>query len=381
MKILSFIIAALMVLLAFRPAQAQFSVTDFPFIEDITHPYARALGEADITGYFSGGLSHLNPAFSGTRNFVRIGSNFTPRFLIVPDFKTQPNRDYAPEIFFVTPHVGVQVNRWDVSYQFRYYDLGEFRNESGTLIDGAEGVQEFTASYAVSDRFNVGASLNFYQSDRGYDPRGATSGVTMHLGVIFREALHFPNYSLYSSMGWSLTHFGRAREYALGAGNTPQPTTMRLGGSLRLELPQTYRNFRLFSVTAHTAFSRLVIGYNQNTLTPYGSFEALLRSWENYMVRDGDNFVEITLIDQIRRHVGLELEIMEVVKLRGGYRNRPDDFHENIRWTAGIGIDLDYIRLDASHVLGDFSTEYGKTIWMLTVAAPLEWVITSFGEE
>lgn len=362
-------------------AISQISVTDFPFIEEIANPYARALGEADITSYHGGGLTHLNPAFDGREGFVRLGSNFTPRFIIVPDFKTQPNREFAPDVFFVTPHLGVEYEGWDASYQFRYYNLGEFRNESGVRIDGAEGIQELAVSRSFSDRFRAGVSLNFYQSDRGFDPRGPTTGASMHFGAIYRDSFHLENFSLYPSLGWSLVNFGRAKEYALGFGHSPQPTTMRLGGSLRLELPARYDEFRIFAATIHTAISRLIVGYNQNTLVPFGSFEALLRSWDNYLVRDGDDFVEISLLDQIRRHVGLEITLFEIIKLRGGYRHRPDVLKEKVMYTAGLGIDMEYIRLDASHVFGDFRSDYGNTLWMLTVAAPLEWVITSFAEE
>ncbi len=365
----------------FQASFAQFDATDFPFIDEINHPYAVALGEADITRYIGGGLAHVNPALRGKSEFVRIGSNFTPRFLIVPDFKTQPNREFAPEIFYVTPHIGVEYEGWDASFQLRYYIMGEQVNLEGRRFQSAENIQEITVSRAFSPRFRAGTSLNFFQSDRGFDPAGTVSGISMHFGAIFADELHLPGFSLYPSLGWSLTNFGRARTYALGAGNSPLPTTMRLGGSLRFEFDKEYRNFRAVSATLHTAFSRMIIGYNTRDLTPYDSFEALLRSWNNYLVRDGDEFIEITVMDQIRRHLGLEIELMEVFQLRFGYRHRPDQLESHQRYTIGAGINLTYIRLDMSHILGDYNGRYGQTLWMLTVAAPLDWVITSFGEE
>lgn len=335
-----------------------------------------------MTRFTGGGLIHLNPALQGRRGYARLGSNFTPRFIIVPDFKTQPNREFAPEIFYITPHLGVQSEAWDVSFQLRYFTFGEQVNLEGRRYSGLETIQEIGVSRFLTERLALGASLNFFQSERGLDPAGSVNGVSMHLGAVFQEEFHFAGgYVLYPALGWSLSHFGRAKTYALGAGNSPLPTTMRLGGSLRLDFPHTYQNLQWFSATLHTAFSRLIIGYNTRDLTPYNSFEALLRSWNNYLIRDGEELREVTLQDQIRRHLGLEMTFFEIISLRGGYRHRPDQREWQQRYTVGLGVDLGYIRMDVSHYLGDYHRRYGRTLWMVTVAAPLDWVISSFGQE
>lgn len=220
------------------------------------------------------------------------------------------------------------------------------------------------------------------------------TNVAIDLGMLYEDRYVFNNYVLQSSYGCSLTDFGPVTEYDIGeippnveVSPHPReyfnptlglPMTMRLGFVLDIDRKQYWYNRPIFSISIMGQLSK-EMGRTDENDNPYGPFHALIASWGPYEASTGE---QVHLIDQIERHGGLELSIVDLIKARVGYINRASILRESDYFSYGFGLDGYYLSLDYANVSREervYKRETGsfelvnqyRNIWQLTVRVPI----------
>ncbi|MDR9418206.1 hypothetical protein [Gracilimonas sp.] len=81
-----------------------------------------------------------------------------------------------------------------------------------------------------------------------------------------------------------------------------------------------------------------------------GPWEALFKSWGPYKRFNGQDYVELSLLDQLQTQTGLELIYLETLSLRfGHYYEHPENGARSYS-TFGIGVHYKYFTMDYSEI-------------------------------
>jgi len=260
-------------------------------------------------------------------------------------------RDYNPVVAY-------SKNHWTFSYElkFRDYGVNVNPNHSGTSefeYHPFQSAHTLSAAYQFSDSFTAGLGINIVNSKLyptgiavGGNHGAKASGVSLNMGVIYHKNLKTDLFELKPGGGWSLTEFGPTIKYSGSSAREPLPMIMRAGVSLQATFNRTFKNRHYFSLGVFENFSKLMLDKNLAKGDRPGPFHTLFNSWGSLPYYTGSDWIEISQGDQIRRHTGFELGVMDFLYLRYGLQRQSGVMTHEHKKFKGLGLNLPYVNID-----------------------------------
>jgi len=247
--------------------------------------------------------------------------------------------------------------------------------------------QNFNVSfgYNLSEKTKLGFGINYIYSRREnlFNPEDddyiTAKNFSLDLGILHEINKEFENFSISSSMGWSLTDFGPTFTFSNSNGQGTNgesiryglPMVMRAGLSLTFSVNKRWVNRRYGKIKLLGSLSK-GMARTDDEGDPHGPFRSLFSSWDSYSRSDGQN---IQLGDQIQRHQGIELSFFDIFFGRLGYIHRPSKrFGYNIS-SLGFGLDLYYLSVDYARIKPKpneiVNVFEDRSVWQITGRIPI----------
>lgn len=375
------IIVFLFVLISFS-VKAQVVITGVPFFEITNEARSVGLASSNIALRGSRGGLHLNPAVLANHNTIEITSQFNIEdgygFFGTPWL---PNSNREPDIF--TPQLIVGFDKYSVGYQFTYFDLGKrtYIGEASPESIGKSNSYEFSHTFSLAHSLNqymsIGVGLSFFKSSlvTEYNIEGETRrsvrGTTLDLGVYSEYPFQYQNLVLTPSLGWSITDIGKPISYTKDGLEDPLHTVMRGGLGLRLDVDEEIMGFRVLSVGIYGSLSKVMARRDEEGI-PYGPLKAIFKSWDSFEKFKGQETISLDLIDQLRKHSGLEFTVLEVLNLRfGHFYEHPDNGNREYD-TFGLGIQYKYFSFDYAKIHAGENPSDGSGFFQFSLNVSIE---------
>lgn len=169
------------------------------------------------------------------------------------------------------------------------------------------------------------------------------------------------------SAGFNLSNVGPGMQYTDNAQKDPLPTVLRFGIAFDYDLdPEGFNR-----ITIATDVSKIMarneafeVPSGDSTVVEYkavGPLEALVKSWDTFERFDGQEFVDVSLMEQFMIGAGAEYWYDDLFALRAGYyyEDPNNGDREYITFGAGLrynsfGVDFSYIKtLESEHPLAN----------------------------
>lgn len=336
---------------------AQVAITAVPFLE--INNDARSMGMAGSNVALKGGRSgiHLNPATLGKVGQLEISSQ-----LNINNSESFFGTDWLPsfnisDLYILSPQLIIGFDDFSVGYQYTQLNLGEqyVTSENGTEIIGTFNFYEFahtlSASFDVNKSISLGMGLNYFKSSlaSGTSVGGqlvdSPSTLTIDVGVYAEHPFETNLMKITPSLGWSLTDFGYPIRYTDGGQEDPLPMLMRGGLGLRIDLDEKLFDLQILSMGLYGALEK-IMARREDDGTPYGPVKALFRSWDPYEIFDGQETISLSVGDQFRRSLGLELIMLETLSLRWGHFYEHPNNGAREYTTRGIGFHYRFLTIE-----------------------------------
>ena len=381
---------------------AQVGITAVPFLEINNDARSAGLAGADVAKISRNGL-HLNPAALGPVGIIQLTSPFN-RDNGVPFFSTNWLRSFNYSgLSYASPKLIIGFDKLVIGYQYNRLHLGqrvitdERTPDVISILDSYEVNQGFSFSYPISDYVSIGSGINFIKSDLasglmvGEYKVEAAKQVSFDFGVYGQRPVELEKLIITPSVGWSLTDFGYGMKYA-NAKEDPLPIVMRAGLGLKVDVNEYLWGLRVLSFAGYGALSKIMARYevveindeNGNPIVidyeAVGPFEALVKSWDTYTRFNGQEYVDLTVWEQFRRHSGFEVTFLEILTLRSGHFYEHQNNGARVYDTFGIGIEYKYFSFDYSQYYPDEEDHPldGTEFYQLSIHVPLDDVTGVF---
>lgn len=364
-------------------AKAQKGLTAFDFQTIQPHPYVHALGNATVAARGYPGAIGVNPATIGTVEAVRIGSNIN-----LNQGPVYSSPWILPAIFgdywITAPSGTVKMDEWAVGVQMKYFSWGnvEIRDQqSNNLYTVDLFDQSSNVAYDLNSSVTIGGGLNLIRS-RLYSesPKDVSVHPTLDLGVYYQTRRDRGFVTVRPSLGLSLTDFGRNFSYNNQRGDLAGPTMIRGGGGFQVASASRQFGRPEWRIGLYGALSNLLVSgeFVEKDRVEYfeadGPFTSLVNGWGSTTggvpVPSGDP-TQIGPWERIRKNVGMEMSVLDIVSFRLGRFHESDDAGGRKYTTLGLGLDAYFLSLDAAWGLGKENTEEDLSYGRLTVRIPL----------
>lgn len=358
--------------------KAQSYFTAVPFITANQSVQSVSLGNSNVAGKGDTWAYHLNPAgiFYGDSAARLSFHTFTP----YDDFNDQRINSIIG---------GHQFNQLAISYSLVDYDLGIHyitEQTSPEIIDKYRPYEiaiNFSAAYHFDNGFTVGGGINYIHSDLGGDQKingreiYPGKALSLDIGTRYENAVYTSDYfSILTGLGFSLTDFGNKVKYTDNSPGDPLPMILRGGLEVSLKSENQYKGLDLFEVSYSSALSKYMAGVEikpDSSVEAYGPVKSLFKTWNSFEWFNGREYLNVSLLDQIWKHHGIEFSLLETFFLRFGYeipeKPRVDDYK-----SIGFGIDLYYLRFDyakKNYESRGYTFIKEQYFWQLSARIPL----------
>ncbi len=261
-----------------------------------------------------------------------------------------------------------------------YLNLGEQVETDETSPEPISRFQSYEVAlggsygYQVSKNFGVGTSLRLIYSSLASGTSIAAqkvnpgSSVAVDLSFLYKtDIFSLGGRDARFSFGSNLSNLGPGIQYTDNAQKDPLPTVLRFGWSFDLDLDDEGIN----RITVANDISKIMartdkfeVQSGDSTVIEtkaVGPIEALYKSWSSYERFDGQNTIEVGLMEQFMIGAGIEYWYADQFALRGGYyyEDPQNGDREYITFGAGIrysflGVDFSYIKtLEEDHPLAN----------------------------
>ena len=375
---------------------AQVGTTALPFLEINNNARSVGLAGADVA-MMGGNGAFLNPATLGNRNSITISSPFT-RESGYSFFSTPWLPSLNDNLSYQNPSIIVGLDRLTIAYHFNKFDAGEVDTRlrvsegEGDIYRNYDQIHGFSMSYSVGEKFSIGTGINSYKSNI-YN--GSFTGLSFDFGAYFQNPITFHDLKITPSVGWSLTDFGSNIEtdrqdffvdvdgegsvHTLLQPDYPLSTLMRGGIGLKFEATKNVLGYTPLSIGFYGALSKKMVRFKDDRY-PYSPFETLYKSWDTYSYFNGSETIELPLWDQLIRHSGIEINVLEIVSIRSGHFYQ----HENnggLNYdTFGIGVHYKFFALDYAELVFPYRSSplAGTKYYQLSINIPLDDVTGLF---
>lgn len=352
---------------------AQVAITAVPFLQ--IEPDSRGAGMGNTGVALADNASALfwNPsglAFQKNNNQASIThSNWLANFNVSDLFY-----DYVVGTYYVE---GIGT----IGAHLTYLNLGE---QAVTNEDSPEIISRFNSyelafggsyGYEVSKNLAVGTSLRLIYSSLASGTSISAqkvnpgSSVAVDLSFLYKtDPFDIGGRNARFSFGSNLSNLGPGIQYTDNAQKDPLPTVLRFGWSFDLDLDDAGINRITVANDVSKIMARTTPQYTTNpdgstdtSRVAAGPLEALAKSWSSFERFDGQNTIEVGLMQQFMIGAGLEYWYADQFALRGGYyyEDPNNGDREYITFGAGIrysflGVDFSYIKtLESDHPLAN----------------------------
>ncbi len=366
------ILAVALFLMPFM-THAQVAITAVPFLQ--IEPDSRGAGMGNTGVAIADNASALfwNPAglaFQKGSNQASIThSNWLANFNVSDLFY-----DYVVGKYYIE---GIGT----IGAHLTYLNLGE---QVETREDGPEPISRFQSyevalggsyGYQVSKNLGVGTSLRLIYSSLASGTSISAqkvnpgSSVALDLSFLYKtDIFALGGRDARFSFGTNLSNIGPGIQYTDNAQKDPLPTLLRFGWSFDLDLDDAGINRITIANDISKVMARTEPKYTTNpdgsidtARVAAGPIEAIFNSWDSFERFDGQNTIEVGLLQQFMIGAGLEYWYADQFALRGGYyyEDPQNGDREYITFGAGIrysflGVDFSYIKtLESDHPLAN----------------------------
>ena len=366
------LLAIALVLFVFPVAtRAQVAITAVPFLQIEPDSRGAAMGNTGVAIADNAAAMFWNPAGLAfqTGNQVSIThSNWLANFNVQDLFY-----DYLVGKYYIE---GIGT----IGTHLTYLNLGE---QAVTGEDGPEVISKFNSyelalgfsyGFEVNKNLALGSSLRLIYSSLA---SGTTvseqkvnpgSSVAVDLAMLYRsDPFSIGGNAAKFSAGFNLSNIGPGMQYTDNAQKDPLPTLLRFGYAFDFDLdPDGYN-----SITIATDVTKIMarkesfeIPSGDSTITEYkaiGPVEAIFKSWDTFERFDGQETVDVGLMQQFMIGAGAEYWYDDLFALRSGfyYEDPNNGDRKYITFGAGLrynlfGIDFSYIKtLESDHPLAN----------------------------
>jgi long-subunit fatty acid transport protein len=368
------ILLALIAMISVFPAvsKAQIAITAVPFLQIEPDSRGAAMGNTGVALADNAAAMFWNPAglaFQRDNQISLTHSNWLKNFNVSDLFY-----DYVVGKMYID---GIGT----VGGHITFLNLGE---QAVTREDSPDVISRFNSyevavglsyGFEVNKNLALGSSLRFIYSSLasgtsvGQQRVNPGSSVAIDLAALYKtNYFSLGGNNAQFSAGFNLSNIGPGMQYTDNAQKDPLPTLLRFGTAFSYELdPEGFNRINVaMDVSKIMARTKDQIRTNadgsQDTMrVASGPLEALVDSWGSWIHFNGQENVEVSLLQQFMVGAGLEYWYNNTFALRGGYYyedpNNGDrkyiTFGAGLRYNA-IGVDFSYIKtLEADHPLAN----------------------------
>lgn len=368
------ILLALIAVISVFPAvsKAQIAITAVPFLQIEPDSRGAAMGNTGVALADNAAAMFWNPAglaFQRDNQISLTHSNWLKNFNVSDLFY-----DYVVGKMYID---GIGT----VGGHITFLNLGE---QAVTREDSPDVISRFNSyevavglsyGFEVNKNLALGSSLRFIYSSLasgtsvGQQRVNPGSSVAIDLAALYKtNYFSLGGNNAQFSAGFNLSNIGPGMQYTDNAQKDPLPTLLRFGTAFSYELdPEGFNRINVaLDVSKIMARTKDQITTNQDGTqdtmrVASGPLEALVDSWGSWIHFNGQENVEVSLLQQFMVGAGLEYWYNNTFALRGGYYyedpNNGDrkyiTFGAGLRYNA-IGVDFSYIKtLEADHPLAN----------------------------
>lgn len=369
-KLYLFVIAV--VLLVFpATVQGQIGITAVPFLQIEPDSRGAAMGNTGVAIADNAAAMFWNPAGLAfqTGNQVSIThSNWLANFNVTDLFY-----DYLVGKYYIE---GIGT----VGAHLTFLNLGEQAVTDATSPEIISRFNSYELALGLSYGFEVnknlalGTSLRVIYSSLAsgitVDEQKVNPGnsVGVDLALLYKtDPFMLGTNEARFSAGFNLSNVGPGMQYTDNAQKDPLPTVLRFGVAFDYDLdPEGFNRITVATdVSKIMARNKQVVEMNNGqadtSFVAAGPIEALFQSWDTYERFDGQETVQIGLLQQFMIGAGAEYWYDDLFALRAGYyyEDPNNGDREYITFGAGLrynsfGVDFSYIRtLESEHPLAN----------------------------
>ena len=351
--------------------KAQVGITAVPFLQIEPDSRGAAMGNTGVAIADNAAAMFWNPAglaFQSANQVSITHSNWLANFNVSDLFY-----DYLVGTYYVE---GIGT----IGAHLTYLNLGEQARTGEQSADIISKFNSYELAFGLSYGFEMNENLALGTSLRLIYSSLATgttvsqqrvnpgSSVAIDLAMLYKTNpfLIGENEARFST-GFNLSNIGPGMQYTDNAQKDPLPTLLRFGVAFDYNLdPEGFNRITIASdVTKVMARKKEVIrtqgGVTDTTYIASGPIEALFDSWGSFERNNGQEIVELGLIQQFMFGVGAEYWYNNLFALRGGYyyEDPENGDRKYVTFGAGLrynsfGVDFSYIKtLESDHPLAN----------------------------
>lgn len=257
-----------------------------------------------------------------------------------------------------------------------YLNLGEQAQTGETSPDVISRFNSYELAFGlsygfeVSKNFAVGSSLRLIYSSlaSGVSGPGISaqrvspgSSVAVDLSFLYKtDPFMLGNREAQFSFGTNLSNLGPGIQYTDNAQKDPLPTLLRFGWAFNIDLDEDGLNTLTIAndiskvMARKDSFERTItINGQDSTITEFrsvGPIRALVDSWGSFERFDGQEFVEVGLLQQFMIGAGLEYWYDNSFALRAGYYYEDPNNGDREYITLGAGLRYGLFGIDFSYI-------------------------------
>lgn len=361
MKKISLLAISAILFLSPTMLQAQVAITAVPFLQIEPDSRGAAMGNTGVAIADNAAALFWNPAglaFQKGNQASITHSNWLANFNVNDLFY-----DYLVGKYYVE---GIGT----IGAHLTYLNLGEQAQtgeQSSAIIskfNSYELALGLSYGFEVNENLALGTSLRLIYSslangttisEQKVNP-GSSASIDLALLYKSNQFTIGGNKARFSS-GFNLSNIGSGMQYTDNAQKDPLPTLLRFGVALDYDLdPEGFNRITIASdVTKIMARKKqeiriLLDGSQDTSFVASGPIEALFDSWGTYQHFDGQEFVDLSLMQQFTIGAGAEYWYNDTFALRGGYYYEDPNNGDRKYITFGAGLRLNSFGVDFSYI-------------------------------
>lgn len=341
--------------------RAQVAITAVPFLQIEPDSRGAAMGNTGVAIADNAAALFWNPAglaFQQGNQASITHSNWLANFNVNDLFY-----DYLVGKYYVEGigTIGAHLTYLNLGEQAR---TGEQSSDIISKFNSYELALGLSYGFEINKNLALGTSLRVIYSSLA---NGTTvseqkvnpgSSASVDLALLYKSN-HFSlggNKARFSS-GFNLSNIGSGMQYTDNAQKDPLPTLLRFGVAFDYDLDAEGFN----RITVATDVTKIMArkkqeirtlpnGSQDTTFVASGPIEALFDSWGTYQHFDGQEFVDLNLLQQFTLGAGAEYWYNNTFALRGGYYYEDPNNGDRKYITFGAGLRLNSFGVDFSYI-------------------------------
>jgi hypothetical protein len=338
---------------------AQVGITALPFLEISNIARSEALAGADVADWSSLSGLHLNPALLGGDESLIFSTPFysADRFRTGTDWFPALHSDFEIQ----TPFMVANFDKYSIGFKHKKLIFGQglTAEDSPDIIGSFESEEvsnSLVASFQINSKLKIGIGFNWFKSDLyssavniGTSDGGniEAKGRSFDIGLVSRFPSESNDFFITPSLGLAINDIGRTIDY--GFGDEPLPTTFRTGFGVNILSKKEVSGLSMIGLQTFGALSKMMAGYDDEG-NPYEGLGAVFKTWKPYQFYNGIENRELSVKDQLRSHLGVELTFLEIVHIRAGRFYENEYNGERYYTSRGIGLHYKFISLDYTRI-------------------------------